>query len=185
MKINIRNMVCRHCVEAVERILAGLGLDVRSVELGVADIACPQLSDSRMAALDAALLAAGFERVVSPDEILVERTRRAIIDHVRSASECRLNLSACLESHLGVPYDAISRTFSALEGRTIEKYQIAQKVEWVKEMMGYGDMTLSEIADRADYSSVAHLSRQFKAVTGLTPTQYMALPPSRTSLSEV
>ena len=84
------------------------------------------------------------------------------------------HLPSCLADKLGVNYDHASRVFSRIEGRTIEKYQILQKIELVKELMGEPGMTLAEIADRAGYSSVAHLSRQFKGVTGMTPSAYMA-----------
>ena len=104
---------------------------------------------------------------------------------MRQADRCRLNLSACLEEHLHIPYDTLSRIFSSLEGRTVEKYQIAQRVEWVKELLGYGEMTVSEIADYTGYSSAAHLSRQFKSVTGLTPTEYLRATASRRPLNEV
>ncbi len=79
----------------------------------------------------------------------------------------------------------MSRVFSAHEGRTLEKYQMAQRVEWVKELLGYGQYTISEIADMTGYSSTAHLSRQFKSVTGLTPTEYLRTSMERRGLNEV
>ena len=82
-------------------------------------------------------------------------------------------------------FDTISRMFSQLEGRTIEKYHIAQKVERVKELLAYGGRTLEEIADITGYSSASHLSRQFKAVTGLTPTQFVSTRGKRTPLDKV
>lgn len=117
--------------------------------------------------------------------MLVEKIKRAVIEHVRQPGECRLNLSACLERHIGATYDTMSRVFSAHEGRTLEKYQMAQRVEWVKELLGYGQYTISEIADMTGYSSTAHLSRQFKSVTGLTPTEYLRTSMERRGLNEV
>lgn len=184
MQLKIKGMVCRHCVNAVRRVLTQAGLDVRDVRLGSAEIA-EDLGDASLAMLDALLAAEGFERIRSEEEELVERAKRAVIHHVREEHECRYNLSACLEEHLGVPYDTVSRIFSAHEGRTIEKYQIAQRVEWVKELLDYGGLTVSEIAYRTGYSSAAHLTRQFKSVTGMTPTAYVAGSRTRNGLNEI
>ena len=185
MIIKIKGMVCHHCVEAVKRVLDTAGLQAVSVSLGEAELAAGTLDDDAMRMLDSLLHVEGFSLIVSPDEQLVERAKLAVIHHVRESDECRLNLSACLEKHLGVPFDTVSRIFSAHEGRTIEKYQIAQRVEWVKELLGYGNATVAEIADRTGYSSAAHLTRQFKSVTGLTPTAYLATASTRKGLNEV
>lgn len=185
MEILIKNMVCRHCVAAVRQALESLGLDVLDVRLGVAETGGDVLSPSQAAAVDKALAELGFERIVDSDEALVERVKHAILEHVRAGDGCNLNLSACIESHLGVSYDTASRIFSAREGRTVEKYYIAQKIERVKELLGYGQQTLSEIAYCTGYSSVAHLSRQFKTETGMTPTEYLRTAGGRRSLDEV
>lgn len=185
MDLLIRNMVCRHCVSAVSTALKGLGLDVRHVELGLVRIGCDSLTPEQLDAVDAALASLGFERIVGSEELIVERVKQAVMEHVRTEDGCNLNLSACIESHLGMSYDTASRVFSAVEGRTIEKYYIAQKIERVKELLGYRELTLSEIAFRTGYSSVAHLSRQFKAATGITPTEYIRTSGLRKSLDEV
>lgn len=177
-------MVCHHCIEAVNRVLRSAGLTPTAITLGRAEIN-EQLDDSALRMLDRLLENDGFSRIVDAESRLVERTKRAVIDHVRQSHECRLNLSACLEKQLSIPYDTISRVFSSHEGRTLEKYQMAQRVEWVKELLGYGQMTISEIADSTGYSSVAHLSRQFKNITGLTPTEYLRSSMHRTGLNEV
>lgn len=169
-------MVCRHCIAAVERLLAALGMTVSHVELGKACFDIPQgmPEGEALRRIDKALDENGFRRIADPDEQLVEDIKHAVIHHLRSEEECKFNLSACIAGHLGVNYDQASRVFSRLEGRTIERYHILQKVEYVKELLAYGDLSLSEIAFRAGYSSVAHLSRQFKDITGMTPTQYIA-----------
>lgn len=171
-------MVCRHCVEAVEAALAKAGVAGASVSLGGADIPSEVADDPEaMQRLDGVLGAAGFERITDAEAALVDKAKLVIIRHVRE-EDCRFNLSACLQNHLNTDYSLISRVFSAREGRTVEKYAIAQRVEYVKELLSYRQLTISEIADRAGYSSVAHLSRQFKSVTGLTPTEFVraALP---------
>lgn len=177
-------MVCQHCVEALSRLLREAGLEVESVEIGRAVIS-RTLDDSELKMLDSLLAGIGFSRAKTADEMMVERIRQTVIEHVRHPEECRLNLSSCLEEHLNTPYDTLSRVFSATEGRTIEKYCIAQRVEWVKELLSYGEKTIAEIADITGYSSAAHLTRQFKSVTGLTPTAFLLHPTPRRSLAEV
>jgi len=184
MEILIKGMVCHHCVEAVGRVLQSAGLTPVNVVLGRAEIK-ENLDGQALQMLDKLLEHEGFERILDADSLLVEKVKRAVIEHVRKPSECRLNLSACLEQHLGATYDTMSRVFSAREGRTLEKYQMAQRVEWVKELLGYGQHTISEIADMTGYSSTAHLSRQFKSVTGLTPTEYLRTSMDRRGLNEV
>lgn len=107
------------------------------------------------------------------------------MNHVREERGMRHNLFLCIERELNVSYDYVSRIFSQCEGRTLEKYHIAQKVERVKELMLYDEYTLSEIADMVDYSSVAHLSRQFKTVVGITPSEYLRGPRVRKGLNEI
>lgn len=171
MEILIRNMVCRHCVATVERALTEAGIHVSAVELGRAVVDC---DEAMLPVIDRVLADNDFERIADPDTRLVEQVKHAVIDHVRNIGECRLNLSACIASKLGVSYDHASRVFSRIEGRTIEKYHIMQKIERVKELMSDPGLSMAEIADIAGYSSVAHLSRQFKSVTGMTPTAYAA-----------
>lgn len=184
MEILIKGMVCHHCVEAVERVLRSAGLTPVSVTLGRAEVK-QQLDGPATMMLDRLLENEGFTRILDADSLLVEKIKRAVIEHVRQPGECRLNLSACLERHIGATYDTMSRVFSAHEGRTLEKYRMAQRVEWVKELLGYGQYTISEIADMTGYSSTAHLSRQFKSVTGLTPTEYLRTSMERRGLNEV
>lgn len=108
-----------------------------------------------------------------PRHLLLERAKAAVRNHVRTEAECKLKLSACLEEQLGVSFDTVSRLFSQLEGRTIEKYHIEQKVDRIKELLLEGRMTIVAIADVTGYSSTSHLSRQFKSVTGMTPTAFI------------
>lgn len=174
MKILVKNMVCRHCVEALRRALEDVGIEAAETGIGYAVIDREYLPDDLLARLDSRLAAAGFERILSRSEKIADDIKAAVRSHLRDESSCRLNLSACLSDKLNMSYDTLSRHFTKAEGRTIEKYYIAQRVEFIKELTGYGQMSLSEIADRAGYSSVAHLSRQFKEVTGMTPTEYIA-----------
>lgn len=184
MVINIRNMVCRHCVAALTDILRDTGLHAKKVEIGMAEIEEDEIPSSTLVLLDRKLAEAGFERITDADTLLIDRTKRTILEHIQQPS-CAWNLSACLESHLGVSYDTLSRIFSQKEGRTIERYYIAQKVERVKELLAYKELNLAEIADLTGYSSAAHLSRQFKQLTGITPTEYRLETCPRKPLNEV
>lgn len=186
MKFAIKGMVCRHCVDAVERILIGVGLDAATIDvkLGEVDVPDDAVDADFLAAFDRELTAHGFSRILNEGDRLVEAVKRAVIEHVRH-HDCRYNLSACLQEQLHTDYGALSRLFSAREGRTIEKYSIAQRVEYAKELLSYGELSISEIAWRAGYSSVAHLSRQFKNVTGMTPSEFQKLRPHRTPINEI
>lgn len=174
MKLTIKDMVCPRCEEAVTEILLTLGLTPVKVTLGHVEIAEELLDKSLKSKLASMLLLRGFELLDTPAEATIEAIKKAVVNHVRSPHECRLKLSGCLEEHLHSSYDTLSRLFSAKEGMTIEKYHVAQRVEWVKELMSRGNLTVSEIAHITGFSSLSHLSRQFKAVTGLTPTEYLA-----------
>lgn len=184
MDIFIKNMVCRHCVDAVKSALAAAGIEGGHVAIG--RVSLPEVPSARqLAELDKALAVGGFERITNPDEAVVAKAKAAVLHHVRSEEDCRLKLSACIEEHLGMNYDAVSRIFSRYENRTLEQFYILHKVERVKELLAYKELTLAEIADMTGYSSAAHLSRQFKAVEGITPTEYQRTLPPRKSLEEI
>ena len=174
MKLTVKDMVCPRCVEAVTEILHSLELTPVKVTLGHVEIAEERLSKSVKSKLATRLKARGFELLDTPEDAIIESIKKAVVKHVRSPHECRLKLSGCLEEQLHSSYDTMSRLFSSREGMTIEKYHVSQRVEWVKELMSRGNLTVSEISHITGYSSLSHLSRQFKAVTGMTPTEYLA-----------
>lgn len=184
MEYVIKNMVCRHCVAAVKKAFEQAGIDNAEVFIGRVELK-EEPSADRLSLLDSLLAQGGFERASTRDEILVEKTKSAVLEHVRSEAECRLKLSACIEKQVGMPFDYLSRLFSRTEGRTLEQFHIAQKVERVKELIAYGQFTLAQIADITGYSSAPHMSRQFKTVTGMTPTQYIENMPDRESLDKI
>ncbi len=178
-------MVCRQCINTVKRLLDECGINYTKVELGHALID-DATDNAAISQLDSLLNQEGFQRIIDHDSALIENVKLKIISHIRNEENAnKHNLSDCLADSLGLSYDSISRIFSAKEGRTIEKYYIAQKIELVKELLDYGNLTLSEIADRIGYSSVAHLSRQFKSVTGYTPSDYAKSVHTRKGLNEV
>ena len=172
--LHIKNMVCDRCKTVVKATLMQLGLHVTSVELGIARVEeCPD--EKLTQAIAEALQGQGFELLRDSRQQTVDRIKALVIElvHYPTAKQT-INLSAFLSDKLNSDYSALSKLFSAETGTTIEKYLIAQKIELVKELISYGELSLTEIAARLNYSSVAYLSAQFKSVTGMTPSQFKA-----------
>jgi YesN/AraC family two-component response regulator len=172
MKIHIKNMVCHRCKLAVENELRQSGYNPTHIELGEVTID-EQLDPLQLKALDNRLKHLGFELIDDRKGRLVEKIKNLIIQLVHhSTNTLTVNLSGYLAEQLHYEYNYLSNLFSEAEGTTIEKYYISQKIEKVKELLIYDELTLSEIAYRMDYSSVAYLSNQFKKETGLTPSHF-------------
>lgn len=168
----IKNMVCDRCIMAVTQALEQLGTAPLSVVLGRAEL-LEAPTETQRKEIRKALEALGFELIDDPRGRIVEQIKRLIIELVHSdGPRLHTNLSQHLAAACHHDYSALSKLFSETQGTTIEKYFIAQKIERAKELLDYGELSLGEIADRLDYSSTAHLSAQFKALTGLTPRQY-------------
>ena len=172
--IYVKNMVCDRCKLAVAKVLRDVGLTPTDIRLGVVTVA-GRLGESEIRRLRPALRALGFDLLEDRQKQTVERIRSAVIElvHYRDGKS-DVNLSEYLSSSLGIDYSVLSKLFSESEGMTIERYFILQKIERVKELLFYGEMSLGEIAFKMNYSSTAHLSAQFKSVTGMTPTQFKA-----------
>jgi len=171
-KIYIKNMVCNRCKMAVEKELDQLGVHALSVELGEVTLDTA-LSPQKRSDLEKQLQHLGFELIDDKKSRLIENIKKHIIELVHHHnSDLKVNLSDYLGEKLGNDYKYLSNLFSEVEGITVEKYFIAQKIEKVKELLVYDEMTLSEIASQLNYSSVAHLSNQFKKVTGFTPSHF-------------
>ena len=169
--LKIKNMVCRHCIEALLDICKVLELEVKSIKLGELEVvASPDQIDYPR--LKKMLKENGFELLEHKDHQLIERIKQKVIQMVRGEEEIRLKNSAFLESELNLPYTQMSRTFSKHEHLTIERYIILQKIERVKELISYDEKTLSEIAFQLGYSSLQHLSNQFKSITGMSVSQF-------------
>src|SRR5690554_6669132 len=168
----IKNMVCNRCIMVVQNELDKLHLDVDSVSLGRVDLNS-SLSKSDKLKLKNALLPLGFEVIDDKRSRIIEGIKNVIIQAVHHQdTELKVNLSKLLSDKLNLDYSYLSTLLSEVEGTTIEKYFIAQKVEKVKELLVYGELSLSEIAFQLHYSSVSYLSNQFKKVTGLTPSHF-------------
>jgi len=186
--LRVKNMVCNRCIRVVGEELARLNVTVRSITLGevLVEAAAASLP---MREIRAALERNGFELIEDKRLATIERIKRAIVAHVRRDPESsggKVKLSAALARAVGTDYAALSALFSSLEQVTIEQYTILQRIEFVKELLKYGELTLGEIAFRTGYSSVQHLSRQFKQVTGLTATAFKSMTsPARTPIDRI
>ncbi|MBD2755709.1 helix-turn-helix domain-containing protein [Spirosoma validum] len=174
MTLIIRNMVCDRCKRVVREELEKLGLVVNRVELGEVDVA-DLPANLTLDEVRLAMQNNGFDLVDDKKQSLVEHMKVLLINEVQHLKGERLateNYSTFLERKLGYEYSYLSGLFSAHEGQTLEKYIIALKIEKVKEWLRYDELTLSEIAWRLNYSSVQHLSNQFRQVTDMTPGQF-------------
>lgn len=182
----IKNMVCDRCIMVVKSELKKLDIQTENVTLGKVALK-QELSDDQIKMLNENLLARGFEVIDDKKSQIIEGIKNVIIELVHyQDSETKNNLSDILSNKLQHDYNYLSNLFSEVESTTIEKYFIAQKIEKVKELLGYDELSLSEIADSLNYSSVAYLSNQFKKVTGLTPSQFKQIKEDkRTPLDEV
>lgn len=175
MHIFIKNMVCNRCIMAVRGILEQMAHTVVSVELGEAEIS-NDLTADEVAQLDQQLKSLGFELINDRKGRIIEQIKNEIVYLVHHSDIIlNTNLSTWLGDRLHYDYTYLSNLFSEVEGTTIEKYYIAQRIEKVKELLVYDELSLAEIADALGYSSAAYLSSQFKKVTGLTPTFYKSI----------
>lgn len=170
----VKNMVCHRCVLTVEDILEKAGIPFQKVLFGEIHLA-QELSKEQRQSLKEKLEAVGFELIDNHTSGLIEKIKLLVMQKARkevSDKEAKLNLSVYLSEKLNYEYTHLSSLFSTVEGRTIENFFIEQRIEKAKELLIYGQMTLSEIAYELDYSSTAHLSAQFKKTTGLTPSYF-------------
>ena len=156
---------------AVTNTLAQLHLSPQSVALGEA-IVSETLTEAQWKELKEELHKIGFELMEDEQEQLVQQVKQFILQLVRGNAPTAQPYSVWLSEQLHLDFPTLSRTFAAHEGRTLEKYYLLQRLEYVKELIEYGELSIKEIAWRTGFSSVAHLSRQFKQLTGLTPTAY-------------
>ena len=165
-------MVCNRCIMVVESELEKFGLHPISVELGIVEIS-ETLDKIKEQQLNERFLVLGFEMIDDKKSRVVEKVKNLIVELVHFKDNCfKTNLSEHIVATIGQDYSYISNLFSQQENTTIEQYYILQKTERVKEVLVYDELTLNEIAFQLNYSSASHLSKQFKKVTGLTPTSF-------------
>lgn len=183
-------MVCNRCKMVVTQELEKLGLHLEKVTLGEVVLKEEELPVNVLQAIDQALLAVGFERIDDRKARLIEGIKNEIIQMIHHSEklERKFNWSDILADKFHYDYNYLSNLFSSMEGITLEQYIIRQKIERVKELLFYDELNLSEIAERLGYSSIAHLSGQFKKITGLTPSELKksrALDQNRKPLDDV
>jgi AraC-like DNA-binding protein len=172
-------MVCIRCKMLVKSELEKIGLHHIYVELGEAQVV-EEITSEQLIQLGNALKKDGLELMDDKKSILVERIKTSIIELVHGSDEpIRINLSDYLSEKLNHSYTYLANLFSEVKGTTIEKFYLAHRTERVKELLVYEELTLSEIAYKMHYSSVAHLSAQFKKMTGLTPSHFKNLKKKR------
>ena len=177
-------MVCIRCQMVVKAELEKLGLHYNNVKIGEADI-IENITPEQIEQLDIALKKSGLQLMDNKKSILVEKIKSAIIELVHYTEEqIKVNLSDYLSEKLNYDYTYLANLFSEVKGITIEKFYLAHKIEKVKELIVYDNLNLTEISYRMHYSSVAHLSNQFKKITGLTPTHFKMLKNKRRSTLE-
>jgi AraC-like DNA-binding protein len=168
----IKNMVCPRCIFTVEGILNKLNVTYNAVVLGEVELNEPVTNDM-LKAFDKELKHVGFELIDNRMSVLIENIKKAVIHYITEQNDAKkVNLSTYLSTRLNYEYTYLSHLFSAIEGVTIEQYYILQRIEKAKELLVYDQLTMSEIAYQIGFSSVHHLSAQFKKVTGLTPSHF-------------
>jgi AraC-like DNA-binding protein len=182
----IKNMVSIRCQMVVKSELERLGINYTKVEVGEVEI-ISKVSKDQLYSLAAALKLTGLELMVDNKLILVERIKTIIIDHIHnSEGQLKINFSDFLSKKLNHNYNYLSNLFFEVKGTSIEQYFLSHKIEKVKELLVYDELNLTEIAWKLNFSSVSHLSNQFKKMTGLTPSHFKNLKiKKRTSLENL
>lgn len=172
MKLYIKNMVCDRCIMVVQQELESLWLQVDDIKLGEVTLR-EEVSTTMREEMEKGVVSKGFEIIGSRKSRIIEGIKQFIIQLVQQSGQYpQENLSSMLSASLHYDYHYLSNLFSEVEGITIEKYYILQKMEKVKELLVYDELSLSEIAFRLNFSSVAYLSNQFKKITGLSPSHF-------------
>lgn len=185
--LHIKNMVCNRCIKVVKDEFEKLNLEIEAIELGKVSISS-QLNDSELSEIKNVLDKNGFELIDDKKSKIIDRIKTLVIEitHYKKEVSASINISDFISKEIGYDYSYLSNLFSSVEGITIEKYIINQKIEKVKELLVYDELTLNEIAFQLGYSSVQHLSNQFKKITGLTPSHFKKLKENkRKPLDEV
>jgi len=180
VRLSIRNMVCPRCLRVVKRELEKAGLVVDDVALGAANVRMADGSPLQEPVVQQALQAYGFALVEDPRDQLVEQVKALVVELIHYTPvelQPFHTYSHFISERVGRAYAYLSHQFSVREGLTLEKYIIRQKVERAKELLSYQDANVSSVAKQLGYSSAAHLTNQFRQVTGMSPSDFQALGP--------
>lgn len=182
MNLFIKNMACECCRTLVKEKLEKLGLHVEKIDQGEAVIR-ENINNEQLKKFSEEIKNSGLELIENKKGILLERIKSVVHDYVFSKTKMPINFSVYLSQELDYDYTYLSNFFSDVQASTIEQYMISLKIDRAKELIVLEDMSLTQIADLLHYSSVAHLSNQFKKVTGLTPTHFKELRKKRVTIS--
>lgn len=174
MILYIKNMVCQRCIMTIKSEFEKIGLNPMHVSLGEVTLSEKELDSEVLEEIDKMLMNLGFERIDDKKAKLIEDVKSIVIQQIHHTEklDLKINWSDLFIAQLKIEYNSLSGLFSSVEGVTIEHYIIRQKIERVKELLVYNELNLSEISYQLGYSSVAHLSSQFKKTTGLTPSEF-------------
>jgi len=176
MKLIIKNMVCERCILVINNTLAQLGYGSTNVLMGEINFVEENLSEQDIARIQQAIEPLGFELVSNRKQAMIEHIKSALIELTHGERHLEnIKLSRYIASRLKQDYQSLSHLFSSVEGITIEKYFIQLKIERIKELLVYGELSQTEIAWQLGYSSPAYLSSQFKQITGMTPSAFKSL----------
>ena len=179
MVLYIKYMVSLRCKMVVKTALENLGLHFRMIELGAVEI-MDDFTQEQQIALHKTLLKSGLELMDDKKSVLIEKIKNVIIEMVHYSDELpKVNYSDYISEKLNLDYTYLSKNFSEVKGITIEQFIMSHKIERVKELLLYDELNLTQISYIMNYSSVAHLSKQFKKVTGLTPAFFKNLKDKR------
>lgn len=185
MKLYIKNMVCNRCVMVVKQKLEKMKLKIVNVSMGEVELVKPA-SAKQLSDISVRLQELGFELLDDQKQKQIEKIKNLLIKKTQAGElEEHFSISHYLGKSLHKDYSSVSRLFSQVEGITIEQFFILQKIEKVKEWLVYGELSLNEISYKLGYSSVSHLSAQFKKITGLTPSDFKKMGGSRKSLDNL
>jgi len=185
MKIYIKNMVCDRCKETVKSQLDNIGIQYDTIKIGEVSLPEKMTSDQRFK-LSAALLLCGFELIDDQKNELIEKLKKSIIDLEHFSDEdLKISFADYISLMVNDNFISLNKLFAEIEGITIEKYLIKQKIERIKEMLVYEDYNLDEIALKMHYNSTASFSSQFKRETGLSPSHFKQLRQIRNNIPEL
>ncbi|HMJ71448.1 MAG TPA: AraC family transcriptional regulator [Cyclobacteriaceae bacterium] len=184
----VKNMVCDRCRMSIEQVLDKMKIPYRRIDLGEIELT-NEPDEKFLEEFRQNITPLGFELIEDKNSRTISKIKSTVIDLVRGNSPAhakKIKLSTYLSETIGKDYHTLSSLFSGVEGVTIEQFHILQKIEYVKELLAYDELSLSEIAHKLQYSSVQHLSNQFKKVTGLTPSHFKSIRHGRrTSIDKV
>ena len=179
VKLLIKNMVCPRCISTVGSILDGLSVPYLNISMG--EVALNEaLNETKLAKVEVELKKVGFKLIETKINKIIADIKKLIIENIADLSgEKNRKLSSLITNKIHYEYSYLSDIFSSIEGVTIEQFFILQRIEKVKELLVYEELSLTEIAWQTGFSSVHHLSAQFKKVTGLTPSHFKKVGAAR------